>query len=246
MKLPDSLLAKYTARFDSLLAEAQNILASAKDVPASFEDDELTGESSERYPAYKQPDSGRFAEWRTNVATLLAQVIRKVHIHRSEVEKLPGLHPSTESLQEAVSLLKGIKDDLELGFLDDLTSEIEAAIAADYMGQAEDLLADEQGGKFDYIPAAVLAGAVLEKALRTICSQQQPPVSIVNTNGEPKKLYLLIDDLKKATAFNETKAKQLRAWAGIRNHAAHGEFDQFTRGDVEAMILGIKTFLADH
>jgi len=32
----------------------------------------------------------------------------------------------------------------------------------------------------------------------------------------------------------------------IRNPAAHGEFDQFTRGDVEAMIPGINTFLADY
>jgi hypothetical protein len=146
----------------------------------------------------------------------------------------------------AVSLLKGIKDDWDQGFFDDLSLAIEAEMAADYMGQAENLLAEGQRGKFDHVPAAVLAGAVLEKSLRTMCSQQQPPVSIVNTNGEPKKLNLLIDDLKKATAFNETKAKQLRAWAGIRNHAAHGEFDQFTRADVEAMIPGINTFLADY
>jgi hypothetical protein len=56
----------------------------------------------------------------------------------------------------------------------------------------------------------------------------------------------LIDDLRKAGAFIETKAKQLRAWAAIRNHAAHGEFDQFARTDVEAMIPGINTFLADY
>jgi len=119
-------------------------------------------------------------------------------------------------------------------------------MAADYMGQAENLLAEGQRGKFDHVPAAVLAGAVLEKALRTMCSQQQPPVLIVNARGERKTLNPLIEDLKKAGAFNETKAKQLRVWAGIRNHAAHGEFDQFKRADVETMIPGINTFLNDY
>jgi uncharacterized protein YutE (UPF0331/DUF86 family) len=55
----------------------------------------------------------------------------------------------------------------------------------------------------------------------------------------------LIDDLKKARVYNETKAKQLRAWADIRNRAGHGEFDQFDRKQVQAMITGVRDFLAD-
>jgi len=66
----------------------------------------------------------------------------------------------------------------------------------------------------------------------------------VKPNGERKTLDPLITDLKKTGIYNETKAKQLRAWAAIRNHAAHGEFDQFNREDVEDMIRGIKKFLA--
>ncbi len=60
-----------------------------------------------------------------------------------------------------------------------------------------------------------------------------------------RKFARLIDDLKKAGAFNEIKAKQLRGWADIRNHAAHGEFDQFSSTDVRQMIDGMTTFLAD-
>lgn len=56
----------------------------------------------------------------------------------------------------------------------------------------------------------------------------------------------LIDDLKKAGVFNELKAKQLRSWADVRNKAAHGEFDQFNRTDVEQMMIGVTNFLADH
>ncbi len=122
--------------------------------------------------------------------------------------------------------------------------QVEAEIAADYMGQAEQLLAEGQSGKYDHVPAAVLSGAVLEKALRTLCGKQVPPIATVNSKGEPLTLNPLIEALKKAGVFNELKAKQLRAWADIRNKAAHGEFDQFSRHDVEAMIRGIEDFLA--
>ena len=114
------------------------------------------------------------------------------------------------------------------------------------MGQADALLKEGQPGAFDHVPAAVLSGAVLEKALRTLCDRQQPQIPITNANGDSKTLNPLIDDLKKAGVFNELKAKQLRAWADIRNKAAHGEFNQFTKGDVEQMLAGIANFLADY
>jgi hypothetical protein len=247
MNLPTALLTKSVARLDSLIAEGKSILDDAKEIPPTVRHNEWSGRSSVIGPAYKKLDWRRFVEWRTKAATLLARIVPKNHVHRATVEAIPTWSSGTAALlQGAISLLKGVKDDLEQGFFDDLSLEIETEIASDYMGQAECLLKDGQWGKFDHVPAAVLAGAVLEKALRSICSLQQPPVPVLNSKGEPKTLSPLIDDLKKAGAFNELKAKQLRTWAGIRNHAAHGEFDQFNRSDVEAMIPGIKSFLSDY
>jgi hypothetical protein len=113
-------------------------------------------------------------------------------------------------------------------------------------GQAEQLLNEGHPGKFDHVPAAVLSGAVLEKGLRTLCGKQQPPVAILDSKDNPKTLNRLVDDLKKAAAFSELKATQLRSWAAIRNKAAHGEFDASTRSDVELMVPGIQNFLADY
>ena len=142
--------------------------------------------------------------------------------------------------------MEALREDLEKGFLDELVLRVEAEVAANYMSQAEDLLGEGVPGKFDHVPAAVLAGAVLEKALRTLCNQQQPPIATADTKGIPKTLNPLIDDLKKAAIFNELRAKQLRAWGDVRNKAAHGEFDQFKKSDVEQMIQGINNFLADY
>ncbi len=65
-------------------------------------------------------------------------------------------------------------------------------------------------------------------------------------NGQYKMMNALIDDLKKAGLYNELKAKRLRAWADIRNAAAHGEFDEFDRKDTEEMLKGVQNFLADY
>jgi len=68
----------------------------------------------------------------------------------------------------------------------------------------------------------------------------------VKAKGETKTLSPLIDEQKKAGAFNELKAKKLRSWAGVRNAAAHGHFSDFSKADVEQMISGINNFLADY
>lgn len=112
--------------------------------------------------------------------------------------------------------------------------------------QIRRFLDDKKQENLSYVPAAVLAGAILEDALRELCQRQNPPIPIEKPNGQPKTLAPLIDDLRKANVINELKAKQLRSWADIRNAAAHGKFDDFTLGDVELMLAGIQKFVADY
>jgi len=245
MKLGQSFLTKLLERFETLISEGEELLRTSETIPAKYGYNDWTGESFERYSAYQEINWPSFVEWRTKTATLLAHVIPKDHILYPATETLPKLQPTKDRLEWGTSMLKGVKNDLEGGFLDNIFLQIEAEVASDYMGQAEHLLFEGHSGKFDHVPAAVLAGAVLEKGLRTLCTHQQPAIPIVSAKGESKTLNPLIDDLKKAGVFNELKAKQLRAWADIRNKAAHGEFDQFKKTDVEQMISGITNFLAD-
>ena len=112
------------------------------------------------------------------------------------------------------------------------------------MGQAEQLL-DGEKPDYDHVPAAVLAGAVLENGLRRLCQRQSPPIEAVKATGQPKRLNSLIDELQ-GKAFTPAKADQLRSWAKIRNSVGHGDIDEFSRADVEDMIAGIKRFLAEY
>ena len=141
--------------------------------------------------------------------------------------------------------LIGLKKSYESGMLDDLSLRIESDVNSDYLGQAEQLLRDE---KIEYIDAAaaVVAGAVLEKALRSLCDRQKPPIPTERSNGKRKTLGKLIEELRDIQVFNQPVATRLLSYTQTRNAAAHGEFDKFTRQDVESMIPGINDFLADY
>ena len=135
--------------------------------------------------------------------------------------------------------------DLNNGFLY-LEHQIQDKMAIDLMQQAEALLTESKPGEFEHIPAAVLAGAVLEHFLRTLCSRQSPPISLNLDNGNLKTLATLVNDLEKIGLYNAVEKKQLKVWVEIRNTAAHGQFDKFTHEQVVKMIEGIKSFIEDH
>jgi len=240
MSFPPKLKEKYVARFDELVVEGRAILKGVEVIPPHSR-----GDVHIMHTTYRL-DFKRLTQWKTNCLSLFEQVVPKGKTLLDRVSAFSNARVEKPSVEFCLGTLEAFKADFERGFFDNLLTQIEAEIAADYMGQADGLLAEGQQGKFDHVPAGVLAGAVLERALRTLCERPEPQIPRVNARGEPKRLNLLIDDLKKAGAFNETKAKQLRGWAAIRNHAAHGEFDQFTRSDVEQLLHGVNNFIADH
>ncbi len=143
-----------------------------------------------------------------------------------------------------VGFIDSLKSDFEAGRFDSLPELIATNMASDYLEQAEYLLQEGRSETNSHVSAAVLAGAVLENALRRIWQRQNPVIA--TTNGETKMLNELITDLKNANVFNELKAKQLHLWRDIRNAAAHGQFQQFSRHEVELMLKGVKQFLADY
>jgi hypothetical protein len=246
MPLPLVLQKKYLDRFVDLIMTGESLKKNITTIPgrrfSNFVNPDRVSKEQDKHIV----DWSDFIQWRTNCLSLLSQIIPVGHAHKKSLDDFGRLKNKLDNLQWGISTLKALREDFEKGLLGDLLIQVEAEISGDYMGQAEQLLEEDQSGKFDHVSAAVLSGAVLEKVLRTLCNNQQPPISTTKSNGEKKTLNPLITDLKKAGAFNEAKAKQLRAWADIRNHAAHGEFDQFTRKDVEQMIQGVKNFLSDY
>src|ERR1700693_1909454 len=130
MKLPPPLVRKLIDRFEVLIAEGEEILRTAKSIPAQYKENWVTQRTVQARAAYQELDWPRFVEWRTKAATLLDHILPKDHIHYPVVKSLPNLASSDDKLAAAVSVLKGIKNDLEEGFLDSLFHRVEAEIAS--------------------------------------------------------------------------------------------------------------------
>ena len=205
MPLPANLESKYLARLDELIREGEAIKKAIRTEQGAF--DPWFPENGEQ--VYYVVDFARFVKWRTNCASLLTQMVPAANVHRGASERFAAMSNTKDNVEYGTALLRALKEDYAQGFLGDLSMQIESEVAANYMGQAENLLQEGTAGKYDHVPAAVLCGAVLERSLRTLCERQTSPVPAKDAKGKPLMLNSLIDALKKTHLYNEAMAKQL-------------------------------------
>jgi hypothetical protein len=236
--LPPITRQKYAERLAELIRRGEAVSVSSK---TEMSENWVTGKTTSR--VVETVDWPEFVKWRTNCTTLLDQLVPTSSVHRVTADGFKTIKNNRDSLQFGIQFLKAVSEDFDQGFFDDIGTQIEAEIAADYLGQAKTLVESELREQISSAPAAVLSGAVLEKCLRSMCEQLSPPEPTTLNNGKPLTLNPLIDALRKRGAFNELMAKHLRAWADIRNSAAHGRFEEFTTDQVKAMVRGIELFL---
>jgi hypothetical protein len=45
--------------------------------------------------------------------------------------------------------------------------------------------------------------------------------------------------------YRKAEQKQMIAWQGLRNHAAHGE-EEFTAQEIRLMVQGVRDFISRH
>jgi hypothetical protein len=176
-------------------------------------------------------------EWQTSVLGLLTRVFGIESSTCCQFQQLVDSRYGMDHLRfnRLRAIFNSAKSDYEGGYLFNVRNLVHAEVFADELEQAAHFL-DSGGYK---VPAAVIAGTVLETTLRNLCDQR-PNLS---QDGSLNKMN---DDLAKDGAYNKMRADQIRAWAKIRNSAAHGEPDEFDASDVIRMIEGIRDFVAAH
>jgi len=241
MALPRRLHQKVLTRFDELITEGHEILGAreTRTVDRDFYGDAAALGFGSMQETYEVVDTDRFHEWQTKWATLLGHVLPADHPRSADINRLGRSGADVSVLKEMLAILRGYRSDYEAGFFDDLSLLVRAEVAGDYVAQAETLLAEGY-----YVPAAVLAGAVLEDALRRLCDGKGVPVT--KPSGERRGINAMNDDLAKANVYNAAKAHEIRAWADIRNDCAHGDGHKVKPDDVGRMIQGIRSFIADY
>jgi hypothetical protein len=111
-------------------------------------------------------------------------------------------------------------------------------VVSDFLGQAEAMLANSA---FHPAAAAVLVGASLEEFLRTWVEDEKLPFP-----ARPS-LDSLAGALRTADLISKQDVKDIVSWTGLRNDAAHGQWDKVGDGErVRLMLAGVNLFLRQH
>jgi len=131
---------------------------------------------------------------------------------------------------------------IDSGLLEGYGKLIRGDLFSDYLDMARYLL--DEGYKD---AAAVIAGSSLEVQLRSLCDKHDIPTSDDKDGKEiPKKAEGLNTELRKHKCYDKTEQKLVTAWLGIRNDAAHGNYENYTSDMVKSMEMGIRGFISNH
>ena len=139
-----------------------------------------------------------------------------------------------------IGTVSALKSDLNNGYLKSISEIIQSEVFSDYLEMAEHLLRE---GYKD--PSAVLIGSTLEVHLRELCTAND--ISLETSNNKEKLIAKKADvmnaDLAKLNVYSGAYQKQIIAWLGIRNSAAHGKYSEYSAEEVNLMLQGIRHFI---
>lgn len=138
-----------------------------------------------------------------------------------------------------VARLTALRQDVQSGYTQRIEELLHADVFGDFLAMADELL-----GKGFRGPAAVVIGCVLEEHLRKLSARSD--VAIEGETGRPRKAEALNADLAKAEAYSKLEQKNVTAWLGLRNDAAHGNHEAFDAKQVEALIRDVRDFIVRH
>lgn len=138
-------------------------------------------------------------------------------------------------LARAVGVVDALLHDVQQGFNKSLEELLHADVFSDFLEMAQHLL---DSGYKD--AAAVVTGSTLEAHLKQLAGKHGVPVE---KDGKPKKTDALNSDLAKGNAYSKLDQKNVTAWLGLRNNAAHGNYAEFDKSQVALLVQGVRDFI---
>lgn len=217
------MIQKLSDRFEQLHDEIEGIEATREK------------RNSELMGSYDVIDNEKTLTWKVKSKNLLISTCGKDSQHYEEfikAEKLSSYETQWDAFKRMKSVFIAAMDDYKNGYLTSIKNLIQADVFDSELEQAQELLSS--GYK---LAAAVIAGVVLETALRDLCNQNSLAIG---------KLDKMNSDLAKAGIYNKLQQKRITALADIRNSAAHGKPEEFSDNDVTMMIRDTEQFLITH
>lgn len=138
-------------------------------------------------------------------------------------------------LMSLVGIVESLSLDIKSGYLKTLEELIHADIFGDFLEMADYLVSN---GYKD--AAAVIAGSTLEAHLKQLSDKGG---IATHQNEKPKPADLINSELAKAQVYSPLDQKNVTAWFGLRNNAAHGNYQEYDKKQVDLLIAGIRDFI---
>jgi hypothetical protein len=179
--------------------------------------------------------------------SLVTRAIAAIHrisgansTYSKEVDRILKLSPHLPThTTSIIGLSQALKEDINAGYIQNVTGLIQAEIFSDFLEMGTHLL--KEGYKD---AAAVIIGSVLEDTLRKLAYANG--IKTTNDKGKILTMEPLNIELAKKDIYNKLVQKQITSWADLRNNAAHGHYDKYDEKQVEMMALFVQNFCAEN
>lgn len=214
-------LADFISRADELIKKADEVLR-----------------TEHKVASHRFVDEESFRAFRASVLSFLVAIFGKDHTYYTEFNARVTAASSSDT-RKGRGILLAAREEIAGGWLQTTKGLVSAEIFADFLEMAEHLL--EQDYKD---PAAVVVGSVLEEHLRHLCQKNGIPTEVVQQGRSSlKKADALNSDLAKTGVYNKLDHKNVTAWLDLRNKAAHGKYQEYSKEQVALMLQGVSDFV---
>ena len=141
-------------------------------------------------------------------------------------------------LEREVGVARALLSDVRNGYLQSVEELLHGNVFGDYLEMATHLLNNNYKDA-----AAVLVGGTLEVHLKNMCSKHNINLE---RGGKAKKADELNAGLVKQGAYSKLDQKNVTAWLGLRNDAAHGHYSAYTKDQVALLLQSVRDFITRH
>ena len=179
----------------------------------------------------------------TDLATrCISAIERIVGCHSPYYRQVEGIRAqnthSWDRLASLVGVTKALLSDIQNDYLISFEELLHADVFGDFLEMAAHLI------ERDYKDAAaVLIGSTLEVHINKLCDKY----GVITRSGQKtKKADTLNADLVKAGAYTKLDQKNVTAWLGLRNDAAHGNYNAYSMDQVRLFVGSIQDFITRH
>lgn len=140
-----------------------------------------------------------------------------------------------DRLASLIGVVDSLLHNIREGYLKSFEELIHGDVFSDFLEMASHLLAS---GYKD--AAAVIGGSTLEAHLKQLCIKNGIPT---DNAGKPKKADTINSDLSGANIYSKLDQKNVTAWLGLRNNAAHGDYSAYQKEQVNLLLTSIQDFI---